>query len=269
MVKKVQLLEDATDCTDRIKGKFMKKEMTSGPSPAKPKNGKKRPFNIMEGPSQERKPKAIVPNTLAKSNYKQCDKPGHTADECWRKVDACLHYGSREHRIPECPLLKENERRPNVRPRKMLTLKRMGMTKSERAGLERAQQMVGGASTSRDEHGHSMLEGQLAAAVAQVEEAMGQLRERLGSERQTVLVLRAEMRGLERALSLVGHSRTLASKSGAPSASAAHYLTGSSRRRRNKEEGRRREGAAEGSTMGPREMAPPPSRPPEGTGESG
>ncbi|MQL68289.1 hypothetical protein Taro_000573 [Colocasia esculenta] len=86
MVKKSQLLEDATDFTYRIKGKFVKKEMTFGPSPAKPTNGKKRPFNITEGPSQERKPKAIVPNTPAKSNCKHCDKPGHTADECWRKV---------------------------------------------------------------------------------------------------------------------------------------------------------------------------------------
>ncbi|MQL98648.1 hypothetical protein Taro_031370 [Colocasia esculenta] len=131
MVKKAQLLEDATDFTEHIKGKFVKKKMTSGPSSAKPTNGKKHPFNITEGPSQERKPKAIVPNTPAKSNCKYCDKPGHIVDECWRKVGACQHFGSGEHRIPECPLLKENERRPNVRPRKMLTLKRTGMTKSE------------------------------------------------------------------------------------------------------------------------------------------
>ncbi|MQM20144.1 hypothetical protein Taro_053160 [Colocasia esculenta] len=111
MVKKAQLLEDATDFTDLIKGKFVKKEMTSGQSSAKSNNGKKRPFNITEGPSQERKPKAIVPNTPAKGNCKHCDKPGHTADECWRKVGACLRYGSRKHHIPECPLLKENERR--------------------------------------------------------------------------------------------------------------------------------------------------------------
>ncbi|MQL80484.1 hypothetical protein Taro_012932, partial [Colocasia esculenta] len=101
MVKKAQLLEDATNFTDRIKGKFMKKEMTSSPSPGKPTNGKKRPFNISEGPSQERKPKAVVPNTPAKSNCKHCDKPSHTTDECWRKVGACLRYGSREHRIPK------------------------------------------------------------------------------------------------------------------------------------------------------------------------
>ncbi|MQM18395.1 hypothetical protein Taro_051386 [Colocasia esculenta] len=90
MVKKAQLLEDATDFTDRIKGKFVNKELTAGQSSAKPNNGKKRPFNITEGPSQERKPKAIVPNTPVKSNCKHSDIPGHTADECWRKADACL-----------------------------------------------------------------------------------------------------------------------------------------------------------------------------------
>ncbi|MQM07134.1 hypothetical protein Taro_039972 [Colocasia esculenta] len=47
-----------------------------------------------------------------------------------------------------------------------------------RAELEPAQQMVGGASTSRDEPGRSMLEGQLAAAVRQAEEAMAELQER-------------------------------------------------------------------------------------------
>ncbi|MQL67905.1 hypothetical protein Taro_000159 [Colocasia esculenta] len=110
IAKKAQLLEDATDFTDCIKEKFMKKEMTSGQSSAKPNNGKKSPFNITEGSSQERKLKVFLTNTPAKNNCKHCDKPGHTADECWRKVGACLHCGSREHRIPECPLLKENER---------------------------------------------------------------------------------------------------------------------------------------------------------------
>ncbi|MQM00765.1 hypothetical protein Taro_033505 [Colocasia esculenta] len=89
MVKRAQLLEDATDFADRIKGKFVKKEVTSGQSSAKPTNGKKRPFNITEGSSQERKPKVFVPNTPTKSHCKHCDKPGHTADECWRKAGAC------------------------------------------------------------------------------------------------------------------------------------------------------------------------------------
>ncbi|MQL69455.1 hypothetical protein Taro_001736 [Colocasia esculenta] len=114
MVKRAQLLEDAMDFTDCIKGKFVKKEVNSGQSSAKPTNGKKRPFNITEGSSQERKPKVFMPNTPTKSHCKHCDKPGHTTDECWRKARACLRCGSREHRIPECPLLKENERSPNA-----------------------------------------------------------------------------------------------------------------------------------------------------------
>ncbi|MQL81994.1 hypothetical protein Taro_014460 [Colocasia esculenta] len=89
MVKRAQLLEDATNFTDRIKGKFVKNEVTSGQSSSKHTNGKKHPFNITEGSSQERKPKVFVPNTPTKSHYKHCDKPSHTAEECWRKAGAC------------------------------------------------------------------------------------------------------------------------------------------------------------------------------------
>ncbi|MQM10467.1 hypothetical protein Taro_043361 [Colocasia esculenta] len=100
MVKKAQLLEDATDFTDRIKGKLVKKELTSGQSSARPNNGKKHPLNLTKGPSQERKPKAIVPYIPAKSNCKHCDKLGHTADECWRKVGVSECGGPAP--IPEC-----------------------------------------------------------------------------------------------------------------------------------------------------------------------
>ncbi|MQL68754.1 hypothetical protein Taro_001055 [Colocasia esculenta] len=212
-----------------------------------------------------------------------------------------------------------------------------------RAELDRAQQMVGGASSSREDPGRSVLEGQLASAVARAEDALAQLRERkqelrtalartttleaemaelrlrpeaaevaqwcqeaeaaarwrqeaeeatrwrqeaeeatrlraeagdlrtqLGEERHGGDLLRSEMRGLKRALALVGRSRSATSRSGIPSGSAGHYLTGSSDGRRNEEEERRRrERAPEGSETGPREMAPPSPRPPEGTGESG
>ncbi|MQL90591.1 hypothetical protein Taro_023187 [Colocasia esculenta] len=201
-----------------------------------------------------------------------------------------------------------------------------------RGELERAQQMVGGASSSREDPGRSVLEGQLAAATARAEDALAQLREReeelrtalaqtttletemaelrlrpeaaevarwrqeaaaaarwqqdaeeavrlraeagdlrtqLGEERHRSDMLRSEMRGLERALALVGRRRSVTSRSGIPSGSAGHYLTGSSGRRRNEEERRQRERAPEGSETGPRAMAPPSPRPPEGTGESG
>ncbi|MQL96307.1 hypothetical protein Taro_028986 [Colocasia esculenta] len=92
----------------------------------------------------------------------------------------------------------------------------------------------------------------------------------LGEERHHGDMLRSEMRGLERALALVGRSRSATSRSGIPSGSAGHYLMGSSGRRRNEEEERRRrKRAPEGSETGPRVMAPPSPRPPEGTGESG
>ncbi|MQL97615.1 hypothetical protein Taro_030309 [Colocasia esculenta] len=218
-----------------------------------------------------------------------------------------------------------------------------------RAELDGARQMVGGASSSREDPGRSVLEGQLATAVNRAEDALGQLQERerelrdalaqtstlqeemaelrlrpeaaavaqwreaaeeasrwrqevaqavhwqqeavrwqqeageavrwrteagdlctqLGEERHHCDMLRSEMKGLEKALALVGRSRSTASRSGIPSGSAGHYLTGSSGRRRNEEEVRRQERAPEGSETGPRVMAPPSPRPPEGTGESG
>ncbi|MQL77650.1 hypothetical protein Taro_010063 [Colocasia esculenta] len=165
-----------------------------------------------------------------------------------------------------------------------------------RAELDRAQQMVGGASSSREDPSCSVLEGQLALAAARAEDALAQLRERelrtalartttleaemaelclrpeaaevarwrqeaeaavrwqqeatrwrqeaeeatrlrdeagdlrtqLGEERHRGDMLRSEMRGLERALALVGRSRSVTSRSGIPSGSAGHYLTGSS-----------------------------------------
>ncbi|MQL98214.1 hypothetical protein Taro_030920 [Colocasia esculenta] len=188
--------------------------------------------------------------------------------------------------------------------------------------LERAQQMVGGTSSSLDDPGRSVLEGQLAAAVARAEDALAQAREQeaelrdslvrttaleakmaelrlrpeaaevthwhqeaeeatrqraeagdlrtqLGEERHRCELLLSEMKGLERALALVGRSHSSVSRSDISSGSAGHYLTGSSERRRNEEEARRHERVPEGSEIGPRVMAPSSPRPPEGTGESG
>ncbi|MQM13509.1 hypothetical protein Taro_046437 [Colocasia esculenta] len=86
MVRRAQCLEDATELTERIKGRMFRKEQTSGAS-SKPTNGKKRPLSITDRPSQERKPK--IPTITAPNNKprcKHCDKLGHTTDECWRKA---------------------------------------------------------------------------------------------------------------------------------------------------------------------------------------
>ncbi|MQL88518.1 hypothetical protein Taro_021081 [Colocasia esculenta] len=49
-------------------------------------------------------------------------------------------------------------------------------TRRSREELDRAQQMVGGASSSREDPGRSVLEGRLAAAVARAEDALAQAR---------------------------------------------------------------------------------------------
>ncbi|MQM22711.1 hypothetical protein Taro_055767 [Colocasia esculenta] len=62
--------------------------------------------------------------------------------------------------------------------------------------LERAQQMVGSASSSREDPGHSVLEGQLAAVVARAEDALAQVREREAELRDSLAqttALEAEM----------------------------------------------------------------------------
>ncbi|MQL77723.1 hypothetical protein Taro_010139 [Colocasia esculenta] len=115
MVKKAQLLEDATDLTDRIKGRIVRKEQAPG-STSRSGNSKKRSFNITEGPNQERKPKIATPSNTNKTNCEHCDKSGHTADECWRKASASLHSKNRNHRISECPVLKEKEKEKKKHP---------------------------------------------------------------------------------------------------------------------------------------------------------
>ncbi|MQL85507.1 hypothetical protein Taro_018023 [Colocasia esculenta] len=65
-----------------------------------------------------------------------------------------------------------------------------------RAELDRAQQMVGGASSSREDPGRSVLEGQLASVAARAEDALAQLREReqeLRTARARTTTLEAEM----------------------------------------------------------------------------
>ncbi|MQM05660.1 hypothetical protein Taro_038476 [Colocasia esculenta] len=51
-------------------------------------------------------------------NCKFCDKPGHRAEECWKKLGACLRCGGRDHRIPDCPMMKDQLGRAQNAPRR-------------------------------------------------------------------------------------------------------------------------------------------------------
>ena len=54
---------------------------------------------------------------------KFCDRRGHTENQCRRKLGQCLAYGSKEHRVYECPTKQDSSfplrnslnRRPSVR----------------------------------------------------------------------------------------------------------------------------------------------------------
>ncbi|MQL67786.1 hypothetical protein Taro_000080 [Colocasia esculenta] len=67
-------------------------------------NGSKRPIdenNVGNGK------KIKVERTTIMEYCKFCNKPGHQADKCWKKAEACLRCGSHDHRIPNCPMLKD------------------------------------------------------------------------------------------------------------------------------------------------------------------
>ncbi|MQL83541.1 hypothetical protein Taro_016035 [Colocasia esculenta] len=211
-------------------------------------------------------------------------------------------YGAQVYKGPRRPLDHEG-RISSLEGILHSTIQQRDDPQAVRAELDRAQQMVEGASSSREDLGRSMFEGKLAAAAARAEDALTQLRERkqelrtalaqtatleaemaelrvrpeaakvarwrqeaeaaarwqqeaaeatrwlqeaeevarlraeagdlriyLGEETHRGDMLRSEMRGLERALALVGRSRSVTSRSGIPSGSAGHYLTGSSGR---------------------------------------
>ncbi|MQM11688.1 hypothetical protein Taro_044597, partial [Colocasia esculenta] len=92
-----------------------------------------------------------------------------------RKYGAQVYKGSRRPLDPEGWISSlEGILHSTIQQRDNL----QAMVDQLRAELDRAQQMVGGASSSRVDPGRSVLEGQLAAAAARAEDALAQLRER-------------------------------------------------------------------------------------------
>ncbi|MQL69809.1 hypothetical protein Taro_002126 [Colocasia esculenta] len=113
MVQRAQLVEDTMAKVEGMRGKdnskpvFVKK---GAPNIAPTfrnnnvNNNNKRP-NVGRDVAGDKRVK--VEGRQLAENCKFCDKPGHRAEECWKKLGACLKCGGRDHRIPNCPMLKD------------------------------------------------------------------------------------------------------------------------------------------------------------------
>ncbi|MQL70345.1 hypothetical protein Taro_002651 [Colocasia esculenta] len=116
MVQRAQLVEDTMAKVEGIKGKDISKPTsikrgsvdTTGTfhnnNNNNHYNNNKRP-TTGKGYGMEKKIK--VEETMMAEYCNFCNKPGHQADKCWKKSEACLRCGSHEHRIPNCPMLKD------------------------------------------------------------------------------------------------------------------------------------------------------------------
>ncbi|MQL85273.1 hypothetical protein Taro_017799 [Colocasia esculenta] len=113
-----------------------------------------------------------------------------------RRYGAQVYKGSRRPLDPEgCIASLEGVLHSTIQQRDDL----QAVVDQLRAELDRAQQMVGGASSSREDPGRSVLEGQLAAMVARAEDALAQVQEQEAELRASLAgmtALEAEMEEL-------------------------------------------------------------------------
>ncbi|MQL75086.1 hypothetical protein Taro_007436 [Colocasia esculenta] len=115
MVQRAQLVEDTIAKVDGIRGKdnskpvFVKKGAPNTVPTFRSNNNNfnsnnKRPIAGKDAVGDKR---VKVEGRQLSENCKFCDKPGHRAEECWKKIGACLRCGGRDHHIPDCPMLKD------------------------------------------------------------------------------------------------------------------------------------------------------------------
>ncbi|MQL92380.1 hypothetical protein Taro_024996 [Colocasia esculenta] len=124
MVQRDQLVEDTMAKVEGMRGKdnskpvFVKK---GAPNIAPTfrnnnvNNNNKRP-NAGRDVAGDKRVK--VEGRQLAENCKFCDKPGHRAEECWKKLGAWLRCGSRDHRILDCPMMKDQPGRAQNAPRR-------------------------------------------------------------------------------------------------------------------------------------------------------
>ncbi|MQL76923.1 hypothetical protein Taro_009325 [Colocasia esculenta] len=115
MVQRAQLVEDTMAKVEGIRGKDISKSTfikrgavdTTGTFP---NNNNNNNYNNNKRPTTGKdcgmEKKIKVEETTTVEHCKFCDKPGHQADNCWKKARACLRCGSQENRIPNYPMLK-------------------------------------------------------------------------------------------------------------------------------------------------------------------
>ncbi|MQL79628.1 hypothetical protein Taro_012066 [Colocasia esculenta] len=124
MVQRAQLVEDTMAKVEGMRGKdnskpvFVKK---GAPNIAPTfrnnnvNNNNKRPNAGRDVVGDKR---VKVEGRQLAENCKFCDKPGHRAEECWKKLGAYLRCGGRDHRIPDCPMMKDQPGRAQNAPRR-------------------------------------------------------------------------------------------------------------------------------------------------------
>ncbi|MQL79304.1 hypothetical protein Taro_011742 [Colocasia esculenta] len=112
MVQRAQQVEDTMAKVEGMRGKDISKPTltkrgavdTTGTFPNNNDNNNKRPTTGKDY-SMEKKIKVEETTMVEYCNF--CNKPGHRAEECWKKAGACLRCGSRDHRLSNCPMLKD------------------------------------------------------------------------------------------------------------------------------------------------------------------
>ncbi|MQL97767.1 hypothetical protein Taro_030465 [Colocasia esculenta] len=115
MVQRAQLVEDTMAKVEGMRGKdnskpvFVKKGApNTAPTFCSNNNNfnsnNKRP-NVGRDVAGDKRVK--IEGRQLSENCKFSDKPRHRAEECWKKVGACLRCGGHDHRIPDCPMMKD------------------------------------------------------------------------------------------------------------------------------------------------------------------
>ncbi|MQL84396.1 hypothetical protein Taro_016891 [Colocasia esculenta] len=118
MVQRAQLVEDTMAKVEGMRGKDISKPtfikrgavntigtfLNNNHNNNNNYNNNKRPTIGKDYGTQKR---IEVEETTMVEYFKCCDKPGHQANKCWKKAGACLRCRSQEHRIPNCPMLRD------------------------------------------------------------------------------------------------------------------------------------------------------------------